>query len=92
MTVKIDKLVWDEWNIQHVARHNVVQSEVEESLHNRFVVRPTYRERLLLIGKTNAGRLISTVVHEDNENIYYVITSRDASVSEIQDYEEETAA
>lgn len=87
--IKIDKLIWEEWNINHIARHEVVPSEVEEALHNKFIVRPTYRDRLLLIGETKNGRLISTVVHEDEKDIYYVITSRDATVSETKDYEEE---
>lgn len=87
--IKINRVIWEDWNINHIAKHKVTQAEVEEVLHNKFIVRPTYRDRLLLIGKTENGRLISTVVHEDDKDTYYIITSRDATVSETRDYEEE---
>lgn len=87
--IKIDKLIWEEWNINHIARHNVVPAEVEEALHRKFIVKESYRERLVLIGKTDQGRAITTIVHEDEENIYYVVTARDATNFEIEDYEKE---
>jgi uncharacterized DUF497 family protein len=87
--IKIDRLVWEEWNISHIAKHKVVQTEVEEALHNKFIVKESYRDRLVLIGKTNQGRSITTIVHEDEENIYYVVTARDASLEEQEIYENE---
>ena len=92
MTVKIDKLVWDEWNIQHIAKHNVIPKEVEEALHKKFIVKESYRSRLSLVGKTEAGRIITIIVHEDQKNIYYVVTARDADELETKDYEKETSA
>lgn len=39
--IKIDKLIWEEWNINHIARHEVVPAEVEEALHKKFAVSPS---------------------------------------------------
>lgn len=81
--IKIDKIIWDEWNIEHIGRHNVTQPEVEEVFFDRnYVVRESYRKRLKIIGKTKKGRFLLIVVHEDSENIYYIITARDADKEE----------
>lgn len=84
--VKIDKIIWDEWNVKHVARHGVVSSEVEEALHEDFLARETYRERLLITGITKSCRIISVVVHEDKKNVFYVVTARGATGEETQLY------
>lgn len=45
------KLVWDSWNVAHIARHEVTPNEVEEVCHGEYIVRQTYDDRLLLIGQ-----------------------------------------
>jgi len=32
--LNIKKLIWDLWNIAHIARHEVIPEEVEDSCHN----------------------------------------------------------
>jgi len=28
--IKIRKLIWDKWNINHITKHNVTKDEIEE--------------------------------------------------------------
>ena len=74
-------LVWDDWNIKHIKKHNVTKDEVEESFENLVVYRKGYKKRLMLIGRSG-GRILSVVVAKDNLGSYYVVTARDADKKE----------
>lgn len=87
--VKIDKIIWDEWNVEHIARHGVVPSEVEELLHGSYILRESYRGRLKIVGRTKNGRFLAIAVHEDFENSFYLVTARDADLEEQTDYLDE---
>ena len=47
--IVIRRLIWDSWNVAHIARHEVTPDEVEEVCQGEYIVRQTYDERLLLI-------------------------------------------
>ena len=32
--IKIEQLIWDEWNKEHIKKHKVAVSEVEEAVQN----------------------------------------------------------
>ncbi|MBK7779675.1 MAG: BrnT family toxin [Ardenticatenia bacterium] len=78
--LQIAALVWDDWNVGHIARHAVTPSEVEEACVGEVVAWPTYKGRLLAIGRTTQGRDLAIVL-EPTEAVhaYYVITARPAS-------------
>ena len=81
--VKIHKrgLVWDEWNIKHIARHNVKQAEVEEIFAQAVRAKKSYKGRLVVFGKTKNKRLLAVVLEKENKG-YYVLSSRTASRKE----------
>ncbi len=85
-------LVWDDWNVPHIARHGVTQDEVEEACRADHVIyRKTYKDRLLLIGATRAGSVLAIVlgpVPNQPDGIYYPFTARPAHRSERRDYEQ----
>jgi uncharacterized DUF497 family protein len=55
-----------------------------------FIVRPTYRERLLIIGPTLNGRMLAAVLdHAEVEDNYYVVTARPADRKEWPIYRRE---
>jgi len=60
--IVIVKLVWDSWNVEHIARHDVIPEEVEEVCHGKYIVRETYDKRLLLIGPTLSERILAIVL------------------------------
>lgn len=87
--VRIERLIWDPWNVEHIARHTVRPQEVEEVRHSPFVTRATYRNRILLIGHTHDGRTLAVILAPtEDDNEYYVVTARPASRKERRFYRE----
>jgi uncharacterized DUF497 family protein len=88
--IYVRRLTWDAWNVAHVARHSVVPEEIEQMCHGDFIVRPTYRQRLLVIGPALAGRVLAAVLEpEEAEDSYYVVTARPADRKERATYRRE---
>lgn len=86
----VRRLIWDVWNVAHIARHNVIPEEVEEACGSVPVVLKTYADRLLVVGPTAAGRMLSVVLDPEGRTngVYYVVTARPASRKERRIYEE----
>jgi len=85
--VVVKGLIWDEWNKEHIAKHEVLVEEVEEVCHGKYQIIDSYRKRILVIGKTNAGRRLAVVLSPEDRNlqpydngIYYVITGFEKEV------------
>lgn len=87
--IDIQTLVWDEFNVAHIARHSVTRDEVEEVCHEAFAVRETYNERFMVIGKTKAGRMLAIVLHPKRNEAFYVVTARTADRKERRIYQAE---
>jgi uncharacterized protein len=87
--VYIRRLIWDTWNIAHIARHEVRPEEVEEVCHGPAVARQTYAGRTLIIGPTRAQRMLAVVLDPEAENEWYPVTARPASRQERRLYREE---
>ncbi len=76
----IRQLVWDAWNIEHIAQHNVTVEEVEEACKGEYSIRETYGGRLLIISPTRNGKLLAIVLApKEDGGIYYPITAWPAS-------------
>ena len=80
--VKIHQVLWDEWNIEHISLHRVSSVEVEKALSDpRVVFLPTYNDRIVVLGRSGE-RLLSVVMAEEKEGIFYIVTARDMSIKE----------
>ena len=86
---EIIDLIWDEGNVAHIARHQVTQEEVEQALSGFCAVRDSYGGRLMVLGQTNAARLLAVIVHPKGEERYYVVTARSADRKERAIYQTE---
>ncbi len=86
--IEIARLIWDEQNVAHIARHTVTPTEVEEVCAGEVVTVPTYDERLIVIGGTGAGRMLSIILAPKGDDRYYPVTARPASRKERTIYEE----
>jgi uncharacterized DUF497 family protein len=75
-------LKWDEHNVYHIDKHEVTKLEVEEACLSQIYVDVTYANRLMLVGKTSLGRMLSVVLARVGKNKYYVVTARDSSRGE----------
>ena len=86
---RIDRLHWDDWNRDHIAKHTVRVGEAEEVVAGEPVVQETYKQRLQLVGPTVAGRMLSIVVGPvpDQPGSYYVFGARPASRKERAKFE-----
>jgi len=86
--IAIRRLIWDEWNVAHVARHGVTPVEVEEVCQGSYLVRQTYQGRLMVIGPNAAGNLLSVILAPEGEGAFYVVTARPSAKKERGIYRE----
>lgn len=88
--ILITELLWDSFNVEHIEKHNVKITEIEEALQDEDrVFRETYKERILALGRSSK-RLIATVLSLDKATgLHYVITARDMDKKERQIYRKE---
>ena len=87
--MKIDELVFNERNIEHIARHNVLPEEVKEVIEGKILLLEAKLSRIMVIGKTKAGRYLAVILENVRGNIYFPVTARDADRKERKMYKEE---
>ncbi len=86
--VSITRLVWDAWNIAHIARHEVTPDEVEEVCHDDPLASATDSGRIRLIGPNLDGKILTVILDPEEEGVYYVVTARSASRKERRRFQE----
>lgn len=80
----ISRLEWDDYRIEHIARHNVEPFEVcEDSLH---LARRQGANRYLLYGQTFVGRYLFVVLEHVQDSIYKPITARNMTDREKRNF------
>ncbi len=82
VTLLFDIFEWDEGNIEHILRHNVIPDEVEEACVNKPYVRKSADTRYLVYGITYSGRYIFIVGINKGKGIFRTITARDMTEKE----------
>ena len=86
----IRRLIWDAWNIAHIARHRVIPEEVEEVCHGTPITSATYKGRIRVVGPTQARRMLTVILAPmDQPGVYYPITARPADRKERRNYEQQ---
>ncbi len=88
--MKIDELVFNERNIEHIARHNVLPDEVREVVEGKTLQLKAKLGRVMLIGKIKSGRILAVILEKVKGNIYFPVTARVADRKERRMYEKET--
>jgi len=89
-------LLWDDHNIEHIAKHNVTPSEVEQVVFGSRTRGPFGDDRhrhgrLVFFGYTAGERPLVVVVDRPTPTgEVYVVTARPASVREREKYLEES--
>jgi uncharacterized DUF497 family protein len=81
-------LVWDKFNVTHIAEHGVNPEEVEQVCQGDHHISQTPNGRLRLIGPTRGGHLLTIILSPKGEGAYYTVTARPASKQERQLYSE----
>lgn len=81
--LRIRVLLWDEWNEQHIARHNVEPEEVEEVAFGRVSLAVKIRRgRYRITGQAESGRYLTIFVDRVDSEVFYPVTARDSTDSE----------
>jgi len=83
-TLEITELVWNEWNVEHIARHGLTPPDVEAACTGVHIATDTYKQRVLLIGTTEAGQAITVILDQIEKGQYFPVTARPASRKERQ--------
>ena len=78
----IRRLIWDSWNVDHIARHRVTPEEVEEVCHGAPLAQRSYKGRIILLGPTATGKLLAVILAPEGRGVYYPVTARPASRKE----------
>jgi uncharacterized DUF497 family protein len=85
--LSVHRLIWDAWNVAHIARHNVTPDEVEDVCHNKPQTHETYKGRLRVVGLTESGRILTVILAPTEETgVYYPVTARPADRKERRHY------
>jgi hypothetical protein len=88
--VVVKHLVWEDGNTQHIARHDVTTNEVEEVCRGTHIALDGKAGRLLIVGLTKKGRLVTAVLDPEPEaHVYYTVTARSADKKERRRFRQE---
>lgn len=84
--MRIDELIWDEWNEEHIARHSVEPDEVEQAIFDPsslfFATSREGERRSLVLGLTEAGRYLFVVLEPLSGGRAYPVTAREMTDAE----------
>ena len=82
-----NNFVWNDNNIEHIARHGVQPWEAEEAVGDPGrVTRRRRGGRLAVIGATEAGRVLVVILDREDNDVWRVVTARDSSQNEKRSY------
>ena len=84
---KLYRLIWDRWNLNHIAKHGISRKEVEEAVRDNRAVIWKHRGRYVMLASAH-GRILFMVLEKigKRSKSYYVVTARDATKSEKRIY------
>lgn len=78
----IQNIIWDEWNVEHIARHNVKPEEVEQVCEGWYLFTKGRQNTYRIIGQTQGGRYLTVIIAPRGHGNFYPVTARDADKKE----------
>ncbi|GAK41539.1 hypothetical protein TCA2_4030 [Paenibacillus sp. TCA20] len=83
----MSQFIWDEENIQHIARHNVEPFEAEDALMDPQRIKfSAHSGNMGIIGSTEDGRRLVVIYIKKMMGKLRVVTARDATETEAKAY------
>jgi len=82
----IKNLIWEAWNIEHIARHNVRVEEIEQICKSVHLLNKWKNKMYRVIGQTANGRYLTIFLAPRGRNNYYPVTARDSTLREKKAY------
>ena len=85
---RVERFTWDDWNLEHIAKHAVLPEEAEEVVIGDATGEESYKQRFKFVGPTSQGRMITVIVGAvpARTGVFYVFSARPASRKERQAY------
>lgn len=79
---------WNEWNVEHIARHGVSPEEAESVVRHARRPYPLYHkdEKWLVWGRGNGGRFLQVIFVLDEDDSVFVIHARPLTEREKKRY------
>ena len=87
----IKNLIWDEWNIEHIAKHRVKPEEAEQACQGKHLANKWKNKTYRIIGRTTSGRYLTIFLASRNKQSYYPVTARDSTLREKRAYKKKIA-
>ncbi|WP_371781682.1 hypothetical protein [Streptosporangium subroseum] len=85
--MRIEEIMWDDWNEEHIARHEVSPAEVEQVAFTRPLRAKRMRNGIYAVyGQTDAGRYLTVFLAPRPSNAYYPVTARNMNQNERKQY------
>ena len=84
--MRITELEWDDVNVEHIARHGVNISEVEDICFEPHLSSRGHNRRYILYGKTSDGRYLKVVLERLSAAIFRPITALDMTTRQRHNY------
>jgi len=83
----ISNIVWDDYRIEHIARHNVEPDEVWDVCNDpmHFAHREG-KKRYRLYGRTLYGRNLFIVLEQVEKTVFKIITAREMTNNEKRNF------
>ncbi len=83
----ISRLEWDDYRIEHIARHNIGPDEVWEVCEDpHHLARRHGQNRYLVYGQTVDGRYLFVVLESIGGTVYKPITARNMTTHEKRNF------
>lgn len=84
--MKISRLVWDEWNAEHTAKHGVDQEEIEDVCFSKHFQIKSGKLKLAVWGQSSVGRYLIIILGIRGYGDFYPISARDMEEREKKFY------
>lgn len=75
--MEINSLIWDDANVEHIARHGVSPKEVEDVCFGTHISKKEGTRRYILCGQSAGGRYLNVVIERINKGSFRPITAFD---------------
>jgi uncharacterized protein len=83
VTFRVEEIMRDDWNEEHIARHGVRPHEVEDVVCSPSTCVERRRNGTYgMLGRTPAGRGLLVILAPRGGGCFYVVTSRDVTTAE----------
>ena len=73
---------WDEWNVDHIARHGLEPYEAEAGCRGNTLVLRGRKGHYVVYGRTEGGRYLFVILRVRRAGVARIITARDMTERE----------